>query len=166
MLRTMDWLLVLHVASAVVLLVIGALNIGLTKRRTGAHGRLGHAYLVLLFIALGSGMAIGARNPGISVFEILTPPTLALGVMGYIAARQRRDWLGQPWVAWHIRGQGGSYIGVVTATLFQTVPRVMPPSTRLAIALGVVPTVIGTVLIFVAIRRWTGRRKQTFFATS
>lgn len=150
-------LIIAHAALAVALLVIGAVNICLPKRRAGAHGRLGRAYLVLLVAALGSGMVIGARDPAMSVFEIVTPPTLLLGVSGYLAARYRKAWLGRPWGFWHIQGQGGAYIGVVTATLFQTVPRMMPSSPLLSILLGIVPSIVGTLLIVVAIRRWTRR---------
>ncbi|HEV8053232.1 MAG: hypothetical protein H0V04_00420 [Chloroflexi bacterium] len=161
----MDMLIIAHAALAVALLVMGAVNIALPKRRAGAHGRVGRAYLVLLVAALGSGMVIGARDPAISVFEIVTPPTLILGISGYVAARYRRAWLGRPWVFWHIQGQGGAYIGVVTATLFQTVPRVVPSSPLLLILLGVLPSIVGTILIVVAIRRWTRRRGASTMVT-
>lgn len=160
MVWTMDVLIVLHAAGAVMLLLIGGAAIGVRKRRAGSHGRLGRTYLVLLVATLSGGMLIGARDPAISVFEIVTPPTLLLGVIGFRAVRRRADWLGRPWIAWHIGSQIGSYIGVVTATLFQTVPRFVPGSLLLSFILGAGPSIVGTILIVIAIRRRTGAGAQ------
>jgi hypothetical protein len=147
---------VLHSVLGVSLLVVGLLTILAPKRRhRSPHPTIGRVYFVLLAGTLGSGMVVGARDPAISPFEIVTPPTFLLGLVGILAARRRRPWLGRPWLEWHIVGQGGSYIGVVTAALFQVVPRLVEPSPLLSVLLGVVPSVIGTVLI----RRAVSRRK-------
>ena len=84
----------------------------------------------------------------LSVFQIVTPPTFLLGLLGYLMARHRpRRVFGRPWLVWHVAGQGGSYIGVITATAFQIFPRFVPPSLILTIVLFVVPSVVGTVVI-------------------
>ncbi len=144
---------VLHAGAGVALLVVGFLALAAPKQARSRHPRLGQLYVVLLALTLGSGMAVGATDPALSVFEIVTPPTFALGVLGFVAARLRRPIAGRPWVAFHIAGMAGSYIGVVTATLFQVVPRFLPMSPALAVALGVLPSVVGTLLIRRAIAR-------------
>jgi uncharacterized membrane protein len=136
-----------HAAAAVAVLVVGFLALRAAKA-PGRHPQLGGLYFALLLVALPSGMVVGAQNAGVSVFELVTPPTLAMGTVGYLAARRRpRRLLGQPWIVWHIGGQGGSYIGVVTATGFQFLPRVLPESLALTTSLWLVPTLVGTVLI-------------------
>src|SRR5918997_1546908 len=134
--------ILLHAASATALLLVGALAIAARRRRAWNHARLGRIYQVLLVVGLGSGLVVGARDPALSVFEIVTPPTYAMGLLGYLAARRRRPFLGRPWVFWHIQGVGGSYICVVTATLFQILPRLLPGSLVLMLAIGLLPTII------------------------
>ncbi len=156
-------LTIFHAGVSVVLVGLGLLALRAPKRTGSAHPRLGEAYFWVLVTALSSGMLVGLQNPGISIFEIATPPTLLLGLLGYVMAKRRpRRWRGRPWLYWHILGQGGSYIGVVTATSFQTVPRVFelappqfqPPAALLTVTLFAVPALVGTYLITRAQRKW------------
>ena len=124
------------------------------KRRRALHGRVGEAYFWVLVLSLGSALVIGSREPEVSFFEIATPPTVAFAVLGYVAAKRRKRWLGTPWIAWHIVGQGGSYIGVVTASAFQVIPRILEPTPLVRLAIWVIPTIVGTFLIVRAGTRW------------
>ena len=147
---TVDPIIAFHAAVATTLLTTGLMVLLAPKRRRGRHGRLGDAYFWLLLVALGSGMVVGARDPALSPFEIATPPTFALGLGGYWLAKRRP----KGWLRWHIASQGGSYIGVVTATLFQIVPRITPESAVIYALIWALPTIVGTVLI----SRATARR--------
>jgi hypothetical protein len=153
-----------HAVISVGLVSLGLLALITRKSRHSPHPRIGEAYFWVLVVALGSGLLVGAQNPGISVFEIATPPTLLFGLLGYVMVKRKpRRWLGRPWLYWHIFGQGGSYIGVVTATSFQTVPRLLelappalqPPAPLLVVALFAIPSVTGTLLIRRAQKKWT-----------
>src|SRR2546423_3935420 len=107
-----DLIKVLHAGAGLVLLVLGVLALTARKSRTSRHIRVGDVYFWLLVFTLSSGMLIGLQHwPRITVFQIVTPPTLLLGVLGYVMAKRRP----RQWLRWHIVGQGGSYIGVVTA---------------------------------------------------
>lgn len=111
----------------------------------------------LLLVTLTSGMVIGAQRPGISFFEAATPPTLGFGILGYVAVKRKPHWFGAPWIVWHIVGQGGSYIGVVTAFGFQVVPRLIDPTPLVITALWALPTIVGSTLIARTKRRWAAR---------
>ena len=139
----MSFIIAFHAVAATALVVTGLVMLLAPKRRRGRHGRLGDVYFRLLAIALGSGMVVGLRDPALSPFEIATPPTFALGLGGWLLAKRRP----RGWLQWHIAGQGGSYIGVVTATLFQIVPRVTPESAVIYALIWALPTIVGSILI-------------------
>ena len=149
----MSFIIAVHAVAATALVVTGLVVLLAPKRRRGRHGRLGDVYFWLLAIALGSGMVVGLRDPALSPFEIATPPTFALGLGGWLLAKRRP----RGWLQWHIAGQGGSYIGVITATLFQIVPRVTPDSAVIYALIWALPTIVGSVLI----ARTTARRLGT-----
>jgi uncharacterized membrane protein YeaQ/YmgE (transglycosylase-associated protein family) len=149
----MSFIIAFHAVAATALVVTGLVMLLAPKRRRGRHGRLGDVYFWLLAIALGSGMVVGLRDPALSPFEIATPPTFALGLGGWLLAKRRP----RGWLQWHIAGQGGSYIGVITATLFQIVPRVTPDSAVIYALIWALPTIVGSVLI----ARTTARRLGT-----
>lgn len=151
----MDGVTAGHAIGGAVLLSLGvAATLAPKRRQRSPHRRIGQSYLVLLVGVLTSGMVIGARHPGLSLFEVATPPTLLLGLTGFAAARgPLRRRLGGAWKAWHIAGMGGSLIGVVTATGFQVVPRLAGTHPVTMTLLWVAPTVVGSVLI----RRATAR---------
>src|ERR1041384_4944137 len=106
--------IVVHAALGTALFVVGLLALRAPKRARSSHGRLGTAYFALLFTCLPLGLVIGAHHAGLSAFEVATPPTMAFAAIGWVAKRRRpRPFLGRPWIAAHISGVCGSYIGVV-----------------------------------------------------
>ena len=141
----------LHASAGLVLLVLGLLALTARKNRTSRHTRVGEVYFWLLIATLSSGMLVGLEHwPRVTVFEIVTPPTLLLGLLGYVMAKRRP----KQWLRWHIFGQGGSYIGVVTAFAFQAFPTFLPPSPVLTTAYWLLPTLIGSVLIARTTAKW------------
>jgi hypothetical protein len=133
-----------HALGGATLVILGAIVLSRPKRR-GAHTRLGRAYYWLLVATLALGLALGVRDPGISVFEAQTVPALIAGTVAYVAARRRRGWLGASWLFWHIGGQIASYAAVIAATLNQTVGRALPPTPAVALALSAIPAAIAFV---------------------
>lgn len=153
-------LIVAHVVGGIALLILGGLALTARKSRYSRHRIVGRAYFWVLLVTLPLGFADGlVRHPGQwTLFQFVVPPTLALGLLGYLTATLRpRRWLGQGWLTWHITGQGGSYIGAVTATVFQIFPRLLPHSPALTTAYWLLPTLIGSLLIARATARWTRR---------
>lgn len=146
-------LVAVHAALGVALLAVGLAALRAPKRRDSRHPRLGGLYVGVLVPTLLLGMAIGAQEPGVSAFEAVTPPTLALGIGGWAAVRLKRPLLGRPWLVWHVSGLAGSYIGVVTAASFQLVPRVAPEGLALTLTLFAVPSIVGSVMIATALGR-------------
>lgn len=139
---------IVHVPLGIALFTLGTAITMRPKTVLSGHPRLGTVYLGLLTVVLTTGMVIGATHPGVSPFEIATPPTLASGWLGWWAARRSgRRAFGRSWRDWHVRGMAGSFIGVVTATLFQTVGRVVPQTATVVIALFTLPTIVGSVII-------------------
>jgi hypothetical protein len=147
-----------HATLGIALLALGATALLGRKSRRARHPRIGEAYFWVLTVALGTGLADGvvrqvAEGGGLSLFELVTPPTWALGLLGYLMAKRRPG----GWLRWHIIGQGGSYIGVLTAFGFQVLPRVLPETFALTMAYWLVPTLVGTILIRRTVARWVQR---------
>lgn len=154
----MSYVIAFHALAGIVLLVVGLLALTAQKSRRSIHPRLGEAYFWVLVITLSSALVVGARDPAISIFEIVTPPTFLLGLLGYVMVKRKpRRWLGRPWLMWHIVGQSGSYIGAVTAASFQIFPRFLPPHELLTASYWLVPSLIGSLLIRRTIRKWMRR---------
>lgn len=147
----MEAILWVHAGMAMILVILGFLALTARKSMASRHPRVGEVYFWLLAATLSLGLVVGARNPAISLFEIMTPPTFLMGLLGYVMVKRKpRNWL-----RWHIAGQGGSYIGVLTATGFQVFPRFLPDSPLLTIAYWLAPTAIGSYLIARTIAKWT-----------
>src|SRR5690348_3408345 len=95
--------IVVHAALGTAALVVG-LRALLARKRRGRHTNLGEIYTWTMLPLLATGVAIGARDPAISPFEIAVFPTAIPLLVGYLAGKERKPWLGRPWVAWHIGG--------------------------------------------------------------
>ena len=157
-----------HVILSISLLIAGATNLVLPKRKHSLHAMLGDVYFWLLTLALPSGFLIGfIEHPGVlSVFQWVTPPTYVMGLVGFLAVKRKpKVWAGRPWLYWHITGQGASYIGVVTATCFQTFPRIFPVLyyahlLPMIVLLFAIPTIVGTLLISRTVSKWIKQRSN------
>lgn len=145
----------MHAGLGSLLLILGAVLV-LGPKRKGTHTISGHVYHWLLLGTCASGLIIGLSTPEVSAFEIVTPPTYLLGLLGYLAAKWRKPWFGKPWLFWHIIGQGGSYIGVWTAFAFQIVPASLLPWPHRLWMLMALPSAVGGPLIARAVGRWVG----------
>jgi hypothetical protein len=142
----MSYVIAVHALCGTAALILGLVALTARKRR-GRHTRIGEAYVWTMLPLLVTGVVIGTRDPALSPFEIAVFPTAIPLLIGYLAAKERAAWLGQPWFAWHIGGMGGSYIGVVTAGTFQVVLRFTTVGGLMTTALFAVPALVGTWLI-------------------
>lgn len=146
-----------HAVAGIVLLVLGLLALTARKSRLSRHPNVGEAYFWLLTVTLTTGMIVGLSNPGITLFEIVTPPTWLLGLLGYLMVKRKPD----NWLRWHISGMGGSYIGAVTAASFQVFPRVLPDHLALTTAYWLLPTIVGSILIARTTAKWMKQSAHT-----
>lgn len=145
-----------HIVLGVLTILIGGYNLYL-KKSDPLHPKLGEAYHWLMLATCISALLIGLRHKGLSPFEILAYPSYGFALLGYVSAKMRFT----GWLRWHITGQGGSYIALWTATLFQLVPRLYwsPEFRILGLPLMfwlvlVLPGVIGGYFIGRTQRKW------------
>ncbi len=158
----MPYLITFHVIVSCLLLLVGTVTVAVHKRKKSLHSMLGNVYFWLLTLSLPIGFLLGLiEHPGtFSAFQWATPPTYVMGLIGFLAVKRKpKSVLGKPWLYWHIFGQSNSFIGVVTATIFQTIPRIMPAFyvahiLVMTIAIFALPAIIGTLLIVRTTARW------------
>jgi uncharacterized membrane protein len=156
-------LLMVHVMTGVGALLLGAALLSMNKRSPW-HRPLGGVYHWVMFAVAVSAIAVSAVRGRATVFTYLAPPSYAFALLGYASARLRR----KGWLAWHITGQTGSYVALVTATLFQVVPRFWDSNVRMlgmTVVLWVVlltPALIASPFIRRTQRRWSGKQKEVF----
>jgi hypothetical protein len=106
-------ILALHIAAGATGLVLGPIAMAAAKR-PGPHTRIGEAYHWTMLVACLSAGTLAALDwPRIGWFLPIAAGSYAFALLGYLAAKRR--WPG--WLRWHIAGQAGSYIAMVTALL-------------------------------------------------
>jgi uncharacterized membrane protein len=112
---------VLHIAAAVLALVVGPLAVRFPNG-TPRHRGLGRSYVVA-WIAFGTtGFYLGAIRPGITPFEVLN----VLGAAFVLAALYpiwKRESIGPRWKRQHYRNMLISYAFVAVASINQAVSR-------------------------------------------
>jgi hypothetical protein len=115
-----------------------------------AQPHLGGASIAYAWSVLGVSLtAIGLVVldwPELWWIAILALLAAALAFLGYLAPRRR----GRHWRPAYAHGQGGSYIALVTALLVVALTVDGPVRGAAAVAVWVLPTLVGTSLI----RRW------------
>ena len=146
-----------HFGVGIALLVLGLSLFRLPKLRNPWHGRMGEAYFWVLTFTVGSGLVDGVirqlrQHTGISPFEVVTVPTWCFALLGYLVAKRRpKDWL-----RWHITGQAGSFIGVVTAGGFLFRGNLLPDTLAVNATIWAVPQIVGAALITRTTLAWVG----------
>lgn len=144
---TSSVLLAVHVTCGVVGLVLGPFAMW-ASRRPAAHRPLGTAYqavvLGLTVTAVGLAVQAPARLWWLGLVAVATEVAALAGW------RERRR-AAPGWLPRHVRLMCGSYLSFVTAALVVNWPSPLA---------WVLPTLIGTPLIEVAVQRATGRRPQ------
>lgn len=115
-----------HLALAALAFGVGVA--ALRRRATpAAHRRLGLAYVACWVALFASGAVLGARRPGVSVFEVINAVGMAQVALGFLipAVRPVRRALGGDWMRWHVRLMLGSLAYPVVAALNQAAPHAL-----------------------------------------
>jgi hypothetical protein len=145
--------LVLHILSGLTAVIAGALA-ATARKRPGRHPRAGRVYLWALggIFATATIMAAIRWHQDAHLFAIAVI-AFSLGLYGYRARRQHRP----GWPPHHAISMGGSYIALLTGFYVDNGP-FLPLWNRLPhITYWLLPTLVGTPLIWLALRRFHNR---------
>jgi hypothetical protein len=153
------FLLFMHILVGSASIVIGFAALR-ARKFSGPHTRLGEIYHWLMLITCVSALAVSFLRGRANVFTYLAPPSYALALLGYLTAKYRPA----NWLRWHISGQAGSFIALITAVLFQIVPRFWHTDIQfLGMSMTfwttlIVPSLIGGYFIRQTQKRWAGAK--------
>lgn len=110
-------IVVVHVCTATLALGTGIAAYTF-RNNTPRHRRLGIGYIAGWIGFAVTGLILGARDPAISVFEVLTVLGAVFVGLG-LGTVKRRDAIGPAWITWHYRWMLTSLAFVVIATINQ-----------------------------------------------
>lgn len=133
----------LHIVSGTICLMVG-LAAAFSKKRRGRHtffGELYHgAYVVVFISAVVTAMMHWEQDAYLFYIALFS---YGMALFGYLARKKR--W--HNWIAKHIGGMLGSYIGIVTAVLVVNVANMPIIADWPAFIFWFLPTVVGTPII-------------------
>jgi hypothetical protein len=123
-----------HVAAGVAGLILGPVAMLSTKWRNRRHMNAGALYHWVYLVLFVSSVALALLSwDELWWLALIGAFSYSFALMGYLAAKRR--W--REWLQWHVAGQGGSYVAMVTALLVVN-------SSRGTIAAWLLPTVLGS----------------------
>jgi len=135
--------LALHIMAGASGLVLGPIAM-FAPKRPGPHTRAGEAYhWVMLVVCVSAALLAVLDWARIWWFLPIAVGSYAFALLGYATAKRR----GAGWLGWHITGQGGSYIAMVTALLVVNWSFVTGTNGVRSPWAWALPTLIGTPLI-------------------
>lgn len=124
----------------------------LVKKKKGLHTVIGewyHGAYIIIFLS-SVGMAIIHWSESAYLFYIAVF-SYGLALFGYLARKLRwKDWLAK-----HIGGMAGSYIGIVTAVFVVNGMNIPLVSEIPTLLLWFIPTIIGTPIIIIVNKRYS-----------
>ncbi|MEW6733967.1 MAG: hypothetical protein AB1489_21755 [Acidobacteriota bacterium] len=156
------FMLVIHTLIGVAAILIGFIVLR-ARKFSNTHTRLGEIYHWLMLVICVTALAISYTRGRANIFTYLAPPSYAAALLGYLMAKYRPA----NWLRWHISGQAGSYIALLTAVLFQFVPRFWHTDTKiLGLSLAfwvtlIAPGIIGGFFIRRTQKRWAKANANT-----
>ena len=113
----------LHVIGATGALATGFLALLAFPNGSARHRILGKFYLACWVTLAISGLIVGMRRPGVSVFEVLTWLGMSCTLYAYSFVLRRKA-LGRTWLRHHYQWMLGSLTFIVVATINQLLPRI------------------------------------------
>ncbi|MBB5174052.1 DUF2306 domain-containing protein [Texcoconibacillus texcoconensis] len=147
--------LIIHIVTGFICLISGVIAMSSRKKR-GKHtlsGEIYHWSYVLVFITT-IVMSIIQWEESAYLFYIGFF-SYGLVLFGYLSSKIRwKNWLGS-----HIGGMLGSYIGIVTATIVVNVPKIPVLNELPPLLFWLLPTIIGTPLIFSVRNKYKTKNK-------
>ncbi|MBT6156948.1 MAG: DUF2306 domain-containing protein [Planctomycetaceae bacterium] len=157
--NTLQVVLWVHVAAGFAALTLGPVAMSVRKRR-GSHTRVGEVYHWLVLVACLLAVVVVLFDwRRLYWFVPISVGSYAFAFLGYVAVKKR--WHG--WLEWHVIGQLGSYIAMVTAFLVNNWHTVSQ-FTGLRIPMIVVwllPSIVGSPIIFWVNLRIAKRQRQS-----
>lgn len=147
--------LFLHITSGSLCLLIG-LAAAFSKKQRGKHtlfGELYHGFYVVVFLtAIVTSLMHWPEDAALFFIALFS---YGLALSGYLARKRRPP----NWLAKHIGGMLGSYIGIITAVLVTNTPNIPVISSWPPVIFWFLPTVIGTPII-IAVGNRTRQQKK------
>ncbi len=143
--------LIVHIVTGIICLVSGLFAM-LSKKKKGRHslaGELYHGSFIVVFITVIMLSVSNWEESGYLLYIGVFSYGMAL--LGYLAVKIK--W--KNWLALHISGMLGSYIGIATATITVNISKI-PLLNELPILLfWLLPTIIGTPIIMKIRKKYT-----------
>lgn len=152
-----DLVLLLHIVAGVICLITGLLAAA-SKKKKGSHttfGEIYHGSYIIVFLT-SILMAILHWDESAYLFYIALF-SYGLALIGYIAAKVRK----RNWLALHIGGMLGSYIGVMTAVLVVNASKIPLLNEIPILLIWFLPTIIGTPIITFISNKYIPRKSQS-----
>ncbi|GAA0287351.1 FtsH-binding integral membrane protein [Gracilibacillus halotolerans] len=136
--------LIIHIVTGFVCLISGVIAM-LSKKKKGKHTIAGEIYHWSYFLVFITAVVMSIIHWQESAYLFyIAIFSYALALLGFLAAKIRwKKWFGS-----HIGGMLGSYIGIVTATIVVNVPKIPLLNELPLLLFWLLPTIIGTPLIF------------------
>jgi hypothetical protein len=149
----------IHIVLGITAIVVGFAAMR-ARKFNPSHARLGEFYHWLMLAVCLTALIVSYSRGRANVFTYLAPPSYAAALLGYLTAKYRPS----NWLRWHISAQSASYIALITATLFQIVPRIWHTDTKIfGMSLVfwvtlILPGVIGNFFIRRVQKKWAKAR--------
>ncbi|MET0785230.1 MAG: DUF2306 domain-containing protein [Paenisporosarcina sp.] len=146
--------LFLHIVTGMICLISGVFAMN-SKKRRGRHtvsGSIYHwSYFVVFITALIMSVLHWEESQHLFYIALFS---YTLALLGYLAAKKR--WT--KWLRSHISGMLGSYIGIVTATLVVNVRHIPILNELPPLLFWLLPTIIGTPIIFKVAKKYSPKK--------
>jgi len=145
----------IHIAVGTIGLLLGPAVLFGRKRRS-AHPILGEIYHGVMFGICATAVTLAFLNwSQLQAFLYIGTGSYAFALVGYVAGKVR--W--RNWLATHVIGQCGSYIAIVTAVLVVNWKRLPGSGGGDSVWSWLLPTLVGTPIIFWLVREVTLHRR-------
>jgi hypothetical protein len=146
-----------HIAAGATGLILGPIAMFIPKWRS-RHPNIGTVYHWVFFALFVSAVGLALLNwDEVWWLALVGAFSYSFALMGYLAARRR--W--REWLQWHVAGQGGSYVAMVTALLVVNWNDVTGAQGFESVVPWLLPTVVGSPIIaWVTTEVGNGRRPR------
>ncbi len=155
--NTFAVVLIIHITLGAVAIIVGPVSMFSGKRR-GPHTTAGEIYHWLVLGTCASAVFLALLDwARIWWFLPIAVGSYAFAFLGYLAAKCR--WRG--WLTWHISGQGGSYIALVTAVLVVNWRSLAGTSGIQSPWAWALPTILGSPIIGLVVAKTKREQRET-----
>jgi hypothetical protein len=133
----------IHIIAGTVCLITGFISM-LSKKKRGKHTRSGElyhwSYVIVFLTSVMMAIIYWEKNAHLFFIAFFS---YSFALMGYLAVKNK--W--KNWLASHIGGMLGSYIGIITATIVVNIPKIPILNELPIIIFWFLPSILGVPLI-------------------